>query len=522
MQVNGISLFVLLCGLVLVAIAVFAWQRRAIRGAFWFSLFMLAQSIYVIGYFLELSSLDLASMLFWNKFQYLGVMLFPQFYLFFTLQYSQRIEKINRKYLGYFFLIPALLFIIKISDNSLHLFYSTVRVDYSASIPLLAFTPGPVYYFTAFFNLAVLTYANYLLWAGRRNSSSLYRKQTSIMLAAALIIYLVYFFYLSGYRPFPFLRNIDFNPFIYTAMGAAVGWAILRHRLFDLVPFARDTLIETLAEGVLVFDAQFRLVDANPACRSIFGWKIIPLGWEIEQVFVGWQGPLEADECIRQVLGNASNPIEISSNRDGKVFCYDINVTNLQAEKGEIDGCLLVMHDITARKIHEQQLRDLSLEDELTGLKNRRGFFTLAEQMIQMVFRMDLSAVLVYIDLDELKTINDNLGHAEGDRAIVAAAESLVKTCRSSDINARMGGDEFVILAIGSEANLAEIMVGRIDEQLKLLQKNHLMPFKLSFSYGISFCRPGERRSLVSLISEADHAMYEQKHKKKTAALLTQ
>lgn len=516
MQVNSLSLFLLICGILLAAIALYSWRRRFVRGALWFSLFMLAVSIYVTGYFFELSSADLPAILFWNKVQYIGILLLPPFCLLFALHFSQKNAGVNRWVYLVLFLIPVLLFVLKLFDGSLRLFYSEVDVDVSGPIPLLVFSPGPAYYFTAMYNLILLSYGTFQVYAARRYSSPLYRKQTSIMVGFGFVILIIYMIYLSDYRPFAFLENIDFSPFGFTAWALAISYAILRYRLFELVPFAREKLIETLTEGVLVFDGEYRLVDGNPASRGIFGWDQVPTGLAMDQVFSGWLGPEGNVKEINNALQKGVNSIETCRIIAGNPSWFDINVTILQEGEGEIEGRLLVLHNITARKLIEKELRDLSLEDELTGLKNRRGFFTLANQMIKMVARMKLSAALVYIDLDGLKNINDTLGHSQGDRAIITVGRTLAAHCRSSDVVSRLAGDEFVLMAIGSEEDFSEIIAARMEKILDSLRREIDFPGGLSFSYGVAHCKSSDRYSLEDLLSQADQAMYEQKLNKKS------
>lgn len=516
MQINSLSFFVLLCGIFSLAIALFAWRRRSTNGALWFSLFMLSESIYVIGYSLELASLTLENMLFWNKFQYLGILTFPLFFMLFVLQYTGHEKWLNFRKILPLFILPVIFMILKLSDDQIHLIYKTVEVDTNASISLLAFTKGSLYIIPVIYNLIAVTIGNYYLWRKRRFSSSLYIKQTNIILVASTFLYFVYIFYLSGYRPFSFMQNLDFNPFVYTTWGFAIAWAIFRYHLFDLVPYAREKLIETLTEGVLVFDSQYRVVDANPSSNKIFGWVHTPHGQYADRVFANWTISENPALVIDTNLLSKQGTFEIQQEKDGKKICYDINVTILKGQQqNQIDGWLMVMHDITARKRIEEELRELSLEDELTGLNNRRGFITLANQMIQMIQRMNLSAVLIYIDLDVLKWVNDNLGHAEGDQALSTIAGILLKTCRSSDIVARLGGDEFVIFAIESEENCAEMILSRLQEQLQSYNLREEKPYQLSISYGLARCNPENKCSLETLINEADRAMYEQKQSKK-------
>jgi diguanylate cyclase (GGDEF)-like protein len=160
-----------------------------------------------------------------------------------------------------------------------------------------------------------------------------------------------------------------------------------------------------------------------------------------------------------------------------------------------------------------RQLERLSLTDELTGLYNRRGFFTLGEQQLEASRRARLPMLLMYIDVDGLKHINDTRGHAAGDRLLADAARIMASTFRTADIVARIGGDEFAILAQLGEADAHR-------PELRLLEKvdarNELQPKlpSIRLSIGLEVLEPEARRSLGEFLSAADARMYERKRGK--------
>ena len=108
------------------------------------------------------------------------------------------------------------------------------------------------------------------------------------------------------------------------------------------------------------------------------------------------------------------------------------------------------------RKRMEEEIRSLSLTDELTGLYNRRGFTLLAEQEVKLAHRMNRTMLLFFCDVDNLKGINDTHGHAQGDLALKEVSAILKETFREADILARLGGDEFVVLAVDASLESAE------------------------------------------------------------------
>ena len=159
----------------------------------------------------------------------------------------------------------------------------------------------------------------------------------------------------------------------------------------------------------------------------------------------------------------------------------------------------------------EEALKNLSLKDDLTGLYNRRGFFALAEQGLKNAQRMKTEMLLIFGDLDNLKGINDTLGHKEGDQALVDTSQILKETFRASDIIGRIGGDEFVILAINSFETSAEKLIQRLKQVLK---DNHLQTkrrYTLSLSLGIAFFDPRNPCSIDALLAQADQLMYANK-----------
>ncbi|HZW03872.1 MAG TPA: histidine kinase N-terminal 7TM domain-containing protein, partial [Anaerolineaceae bacterium] len=288
MQPNSISGFVFLCGILLIAIALFAWRRRTTNGAGEFALFMLLAAIYVLGYSLELASLDLATMLFWSKLQYIGVYFFPPLFLVFILRYTGQDRWITRRNLILLLALPALLMAAKLADGQLHWIYRTAAVDRSGPIPLLAITRGPLYVVSAVYNLILVGTGMLLLWNKRRFSSSLYRRQATLMTLSGLGPLLVYLVYILQFQPVSAWRNIDLNCFIFLVWGAGISWTMFRYRLFDLAPIAREALIEKLNDGLVVVDLQHRIVDTNPAAMRLFGWSRPPIGQAVEPRMARW------------------------------------------------------------------------------------------------------------------------------------------------------------------------------------------------------------------------------------------
>lgn len=149
--------------------------------------------------------------------------------------------------------------------------------------------------------------------------------------------------------------------------------------------------------------------------------------------------------------------------------------------------------------------------DELTGLSNRRGFMMLAQHSLQLCTRQNIPAALVFIDLDHLKQVNDQLGHAEGDWVLVTFAQHLMKAFRSSDVVARLGGDEFLVLLTNHSEAAAESAMARLQQALDATNEAEARGYDISFSYGLVEFDPKRHHTIGALISEGDSLMYKTK-----------
>lgn len=173
-----------------------------------------------------------------------------------------------------------------------------------------------------------------------------------------------------------------------------------------------------------------------------------------------------------------------------------------------------LMGEISYRQKVEDEVRRLSLTDELTGLHNRRSFFLLAEQAMHSARRDDRSCLLFFIDLDGLKKLNDFNGHDAGDLAIIAAAQVLKAAFRMSDVVARIGGDEFVVLAIDA-GEPADTLSGRVQALVDEFNGSDRCRYPIGLSIGAVQCTSRDLKPLGELLASADEAMYVNKQRRR-------
>jgi len=206
---------------------------------------------------------------------------------------------------------------------------------------------------------------------------------------------------------------------------------------------------------------------------------------------------------------------EHKSRRDDKYFLQTLSpVTD---SDGKIVAVTVVSKDINALKLMEHKFHALSATDELTGLFNRRGFFTVADQYLKLADRNKRGTFMLYVDLDGLKLINDRFGHSTGDLALIELANLLRNCFRNSDAIARIGGDEFAVFPVETTEDNIESITARFRDCLKSYNEKTDHDFKLSACVGTAYYDPERSRSLEQLLMRADRDMYEQKNRRANA-----
>jgi diguanylate cyclase (GGDEF)-like protein/PAS domain S-box-containing protein len=278
-----------------------------------------------------------------------------------------------------------------------------------------------------------------------------------------------------------------------------------------------DQIFNTAADGMWVIDNEFFVLRVNDTLVKALGLEKTEIVGRRCHEIIDCPFYLK-DECsmARIAAGHDrfESEVRIPSPRDGMVATCLLTVAPFRHTDGTLMGIIEDFRDVTALKELEERLRTMSLHDELTGLYNRRGFLTLAEQQIKTAQRSKKGMILFFIDLDRMKWINDTFGHNEGDRALMEAAEILKATMRGSDIVARVGGDEFVVLALDAVPESVSIIEERCASRVAVTNRTGTLPYTLSLSIGNQYFDPECPVSIDELIHQADTAMYDQKRRK--------
>jgi two-component system, cell cycle response regulator len=226
-------------------------------------------------------------------------------------------------------------------------------------------------------------------------------------------------------------------------------------------------------------------------------------------------------DTVRSMHGAAQQtPIAVLTVRDEEQLAIQSLHEGAQdyLPKSQINGALVwrAIRYAMERQHIQLELLNLSLIDELTGLNNRRGFLALGEHYVKLANRSGMPFMVGFVDLDDMKKINDTFGHQEGNRALVEAANVLRDSCRRSDILCRFGGDEFAILIADVNAACGDVVLRRIQQKLNSCNAKPGRRYALSLSVGIVAANVTESADLEQLLHQADALMYVQKQKKKS------
>ncbi|MBH3340617.1 histidine kinase N-terminal 7TM domain-containing diguanylate cyclase [Pseudomonas sp. UBA7530] len=474
---------------------------------------------------LELSVMSAECKMFLSGLAWLGILFTPTFWAVFLWQYVNSVRTpVPRAGVLALSLMPVLVWIIALSNPWHGLFYlaSTGPIDDSPGAPVL-YRHGPLFYATAAYVYLLMAFCMGVVVRAAVLSHGLHRRHYLgfVLVTAAPwtanIAYVVF-----GWTVF----GVDPTPFCFAFTLVAFAWLILGVRLFDLLPVARHLLLEALIDPVLVVDPRGRVIEANPAALKLAG---------LQQ---GWQGRALADwpvfgadlqRLLEQHEGEAS---EQMLSLTSAARYYEVRVRGIErtTRNGPVLlGRMLYVRDVTQRHLAElklaealavseerlrtisvlhEQLREQALCDPLTGLYNRRYLDEFFDRELARAQRENLPLALALIDLDHFKQLNDEYGHLVGDDVLKSVAQHLLDNLRSTDAVFRIGGEEFLLILPGLNAQAAHARLESLRMQLASVDHPTRMgTMPVTLSAGIAVW-PANGGQLDALLHAADIALY--------------
>ena len=345
-----VSVFV--AAAVMVGLAIYAWRRRAARGAaaLAWSMLMAAWASLIEGLIIMSYTPDVAR--FWFKLRMVGIAGMPVMWLAFALQYTGKDKWLAPRRLALLSIVPLITQAAVWTNEALGLWStpaSFFRQGPFMIADLSAIAAGPWFWVHTLYSYLLVLLGVFLLGRAAIRSFRLYREQAVALLLGTFLS--VGGTLLSVFRLIPGLK-VDLMSLGLALGGLALAWALFRHRLLDIVPVAREALIDSMSDGMLVLDAQDRIVDLNPAMRDILGIPVAHLiGQPAAQALSSWH------EWAAHCQDETSAQAEIVLDRQGKRCYYDLLTSPLIDRRGRLTGRLIVLRDMTARIQAEEALR---------------------------------------------------------------------------------------------------------------------------------------------------------------------
>ncbi|HEX9373436.1 MAG TPA: histidine kinase N-terminal 7TM domain-containing protein [Roseiflexaceae bacterium] len=378
-------------------LAVYAWRRRPAPGAIAFVVMMLAVAEWTLGYTLELGSADQPSIVFWARAEYLGIVVGPVAALVLAIEYTGREQWLTRRRLALLAVVPLITLLLVWTNDFHGLIWSEIRIDRSAAFAMLDVSYGPWFVVHALYSYLAMLLGIVLVVLAFIYSSRPYRGQAAVLALSAIVPLAGNLLYLTKQSPFP---HLDLTPFAFTLAGLLWAWGLFRYHLLDVVPVARDAVIESMGDAVIVLDAQSRIVDINPAAQRIVGRTAgQAIGQPAGQVLS------DRHDLVERYRDAIEVQDEIALGDQPQCF-YDLRISPLYSRPGRLAGRLIVLRDITDRKSAEVALYRAK-EDALAASRAKSTF--LANMSHEL--RTPLTSILGYSEL--LQVVAESQGYKE-------------------------------------------------------------------------------------------------------------
>lgn len=491
---------------VAVVVASVAWIHRAARGARSLTMLMVGVTIWSFSAAMVWLVPTFEQQIFWANAENLGVWMVPVGFLSIAFDMADMHRWQARRRMV---LISILSFSLVNMEwlNPGHLFDTAYIPRAVGAHTHYEIVYGPLYWvFIAFaYSLAFVTCLILLRLFLR--STGVERAQARVLFIGGLIPFVASI--VTSFDVVP-LGYLNLGPIAFLATGPLWLAAILSGTLLDVLPIARHTLVEQMADGVVVVDAANRVVDANPSARAML--RIGPsnvLGTSAQELLTAVSGA----DTLLEGSGPRRAVLQLGPLAD---FRYaDIAITPLVVGPGRPPGQLVTLHDVTEERAATERLREAqdrlqydATHDALTGLPNRVLLDDRLEHALAHAKRNGSAVAVLFIDLDDFKDINDTLGHAQGDLVLVEVANRIEPVLRESDTVGRFGGDEFVIVLTGiADAAHAELAVRRILKAMAPPYRLGTAELHVAASIGVALF-PADGEDASTLMQHADIAMY--------------
>ncbi|QAA32933.1 diguanylate cyclase [Clostridium manihotivorum] len=496
--------FMLLVSLIILGyIGLYSLINRKVPGAIFLFVQMLGGIIWSLASFLEINTLGLYNKIIWRNIQQIGVFTVPIASVFFAIAYSKQYK--FKKYAYALTLFPLLDIILIYTNYYHHLVRSGYVIAENAlfgqNLIVKLTDLGSILVAVNFF-IPLLSMA--ILFNYKRKVALRFKKQVS------LVILSIFFMLIFSWAKTAVLEKLGvYIPIavLYIPSTLIMFYCLFKYNLLNVSPIARDKVFDVIKEGIIVIDEASYIVDANEYAKQLISKYITE-----EENLIG----LKVTDVLKdhpEILDLYSSKNEAYVELKYKVNDMDNYIScsvHLLYSNDAMIGAILILNDITEKKLYEISLKEKADRDSLTSLLNRRGFTDRFNYIVEDISGNMVSIVM--IDIDYFKSINDTYGHMAGDKVLMHFSELLNKYLDTAYALGRIGGEEFAVLfnGIGKREvfNLLENFRKKVETSEVIIDD------KVTISYTISIGITDNNTKdidLDELIRKADIALYEAK-----------
>ncbi len=433
MQFNPYLTPIILAVMLLTVSIFFTWQRRATASlALWVLLFLLVVLEWTLGYGWELLVTTLPLKILAAKVQYFGIISSPVIWFIFALWFTGREKWLTRPKVLLLMIIPLITLLLVWTNEWHGLIWTANRLHSFGSYSMMEMSFGLGFWIHTLYSYGVYVYGLILFGQSMIRSSQIYRGQAGLLFLGGITPFVGNALFISGSSPYPYL---DITPILFSFTGAMTTWAIFRFRLLDILPVARDTIIESIGDGVLVMDIQGRVVDLNPAAQSTLHCKPSKiLGQPATEALSQWPS----------LVKYFRNPSETTTEIVLEGFYYDLRILPLNNRRSRPSGWLAVWRDITERKQAEAELQKAKEDAESANLAKSAFLTNMSHEL-----RTPLNAILGYSEM--LQGELQDIGQQEF----------------SSDLKTIHTAGKHLLAIISDMLDLSKIEAGKMDLYLE-------------------------------------------------------
>ncbi len=374
----------LIAAIVSAIVVIYAWMRRSASGAL--ALFVLAIFVleWILSYSLEIMGMGLETKYFWGVMEYIGIAFVPYGWLIFSIAYSGQERILSRRFLILTALIPSVTVLLAWTTRWHGLVWSEYHIASQGIFSALEVSHGPWFFVHLFYSYTILVIGAYFLVRVLFQRKGMYRGQIVAMLIAVLAPWVGNALFLTGNSPIPYL---DLTPFAFTVSVVAVAWAVFGFHLVDITPLARDSVVDSMREGMIVLDVRGNVVDINNAAARMIGVPVADaIGKTADDIFSPWSYLVER---FRNIL-EAKDEILVGEGEAKRR--YEVRLSPLQDQQSQLVGRVIMLRAMDERGLPSPRFAAeaaTSLNNEHTtsrpesGTKSRGwliDFFLVTEQ----------------------------------------------------------------------------------------------------------------------------------------------